>query len=186
MPAEDICLEAIERMEKSVETLQQRFRGVRTGRASAALVDSIRVDYYGSPTPLSQIANIATPDPQLIVIRPFDPSSLKAIEKAIQSSELGITPQSDGKFIRLAVPALSEERRRQLAGQVRDMGEEAKIAIRNIRRDANKDIDREEKEKLISEDEAYEAKDEVQKATKDSESEVDGIVKKKTEEIMSF
>ena len=186
MPAEDICLEAIERMEKSVEALQHRFRGVRTGRASAALVDSVRVDYYGSSTPLGQIANISTPDPQLIVIRPFDPSSLKDIEKAILASELGITPQNDGKFIRLAVPSLSEERRRQLAGQVRDMGEEAKIAIRNIRRDANKEIDREQKEKLISEDEAYDAKEEIQKATKDSETEVDNTVKKKTEEIMSF
>ena len=186
MPADDICLEAMDRMEKSVEALEHKLRTVRTGRASAALVDGIRVDYYGSPTPLRQIANIATPEAQLIVIRPFDPSSAKAIEKAILASEIGITPQNDGKFIRLNVPPLSEERRKRLAAQVRDIGEEAKVAVRNIRRDANKEMDREEKEKTIGEDEAFRGKEEVQKATKDAETRIDGIVERKSEEILRF
>lgn len=186
MPVDDICLEAMERMEKSVETLRQRLRTVRTGRASAGLVDGMRIEYYGALTPLGQIANVATPDPQLIVIRPYDPSVLKEIEKAIQASDLGITPQNDGKFIRLAVPALSEERRRQLASRVRDLGEEAKVAVRNVRRDANKEIDREQKDKKIGEDEAHSGKDEVQKATKEAESQIDEIVEKKTEEITAL
>lgn len=186
MSAEDICLEAMERMEKSVESVQHRLRTVRTGRASTALVDNIRVDYYGSSAPLRQIANVAAPDPQMIVIRPFDPSSLKAIEKAILVSDVGITPQNDGKFIRLAVPALSEERRKQLANQVRDLGEEAKIAIRNIRRDANKEIDKAEKDKAVSEDEAHSMKEEIQTATKDNEAKVDEIVEKKTQDILTF
>ena len=186
MPVDDICLEAMERMEKSVETLRQRLRTVRTGRASAGLVDGMRIEYYGALTPLGQIANVATPDPQLIVIRPYDPSVLKEIEKAIQASDLGITPQNDGKFIRLAVPALSEERRRQLASRVRDLGEETKVAVRNVRRDANKEIDREQKDKKIGEDEAHSGKDEVQKATKEAESQIDEIVEKKTEEITAL
>jgi len=186
MSVDDICLEAMDRMEKAVEAVQSRLRTVRTGRASPALVDGIRVDYYGASTPLKQIANVATPDPQLIVIRPFDPSALKEIERAILASDLGITPQNDGKFIRLAVPPLSEERRRQLATQVKDMGEEAKISIRNVRRDANKEIDVLEKDKEISEDEAYAGKEEIQKSTKDSETKVDEVVSKKTQEIMTF
>lgn len=186
MPADDICLEAMDRMEKSVEALEHKLRTVRTGRASPALVEGVRVDYYGASTPLKQIANIATPEPQLIVIRPFDPTSAKAIEKAILASEIGITPQNDGKFIRLNVPPLSEERRKRLAAQVRDMGEEAKVAVRNIRRDANKDLDREENDKVVSEDEAYRGKDDVQKATKDAETRIDEIVEKKSQEILTL
>jgi ribosome recycling factor len=186
MPVEDICLEAMERMEKAVEALQQTMRTLRTGRATPALVDHIRVDYYGSQTPLRQIANIATPEAELILIRPYDPSVVKDICKAIQASEVGIMPQTDGKIIRMVVPPLSEERRRKLATQVRELGEEAKIAIRNVRRDANKHIDSEEKEKLASEDEAANAKEEVQKATKDCEGKVDDLVKAKTAEIMTF
>ena len=121
MPVDDICLDALDRMEKTVEQLRQHLRTVRTGRASAALVDGLKVNYYGSPTPLRQIANIVSPDPQMILIRPYDPSAVKEIEKAIQSSDLGITPQNDGKIIRLVVPPLSGERRRQLAAQVKDL-----------------------------------------------------------------
>ena len=186
MPVDDICLEAMEKMEKTVELLQHNLRMIRTGRASPALVDNIKVEYYGTSTPLRQIANIATPEAELILIRPYDPSAIKDIEKALQTSELGITPQNDGKIIRLVIPPLSEERRRQLAGQVRDMGEEAKIAVRNVRRDANKDLEKEQKAKDISEDEAYNGKDEVQKATKDAEGNVDRIVKEKTDEITTF
>lgn len=186
MPVDDICLDAIERMEKSVETLQHSLRTVRTGRANPALVDGIKVDYYGAATPLKQIANIAAPEPELIMIRPYDPNAVKDIEKAIQTSDLGITPQNDGKIIRLVIPALSEERRNQLAAQVRDMGEETKIAIRNIRRDANKELDREQKEKIISEDEAFTGKEEIQESTKDSEKRIEDVVKEKSEEILSF
>jgi len=186
MPADDICLEAMERMEKSVELLQSNLRMVRTGRASSALVENIKVEYYGASTPLRQIANIATPEAELILIRPYDPTAIKDICKAIQASELGITPQNDGKIVRLVVPSLSEERRGQLAGQVREMGEEAKIAVRNVRRDANKDLEREQKEKVISEDEAYNGKEEIQKAIKESEAKIEAIVKAKAEEITNF
>ena len=186
MPVEDICFDAMERMEKSVETLRHNLQTVRTGRASPALVENVKVDYYGAATPLKQIANIAAPEPELIMIRPYDPNAIKDIERAIQTSDVGITPQNDGKIIRLVVPALSEERRKQLASQVREMGEETKIAIRNIRRDANKELDREQKDKTISEDEAYSGKEEIQEATKDSESKIDNIVKDKSEEILSF
>jgi len=186
MPAEEAYLEASDKMAKAVSVLEHQLRTIRTGRASPALVDQIRVDYYGSPTPLGQIANIASPDPQLIVIRPFDPSALKDIEKAIMQSDVGITPASDGKLIRLAVPPLSEERRKQLAGQVRGMGEQAKVAIRNVRRDANRDIDKLKDDSAISEDEAYKAKDEIQTLTKESEEKVDKVIKKKSDEIMKF
>jgi len=186
MPADEICLEAEEKMEQAVHFLQGQFRSVRTGRASSGLVDHIKVEYYGASTPLNQMANIATPDPQLIVIRPYDPTALKEIEKALQQSELGINPASDGKLIRLAVPPLSEERRKQIATQIKELSEQSKIAIRNARRDANKAIDKEEKDSLISEDEAHDAKEEVQKLTKEYEGKIDNLVSKKTEEIMEI
>ncbi len=186
MPADEIYLETADKMEKAIDALKQQLRTIRTGRASPAIVDQIRVEYYGTQTPLGQIANIATPDPQLIVIRPFDPSASKDIEKAILQSDIGITPNSDGKLIRLAVPPLSEERRKQLATQVKRMGEGAKVAIRNIRRDANRGVDKLKDDSAISEDEAYKAKEEVQELTKESESKVDDLVRRKSEEIMKF
>jgi len=184
--AEDIYLEASEKMEKAVDVFERQLRAIRTGRASPALVDHIRVEYYGAMTPLGQIANIATPDPQLIVIRPFDPSALKAIERAILQSDVGITPQSDGKLIRLAIPPLSEERRKQLAAQVRHMAEQAKVAVRNVRREANRGIETLEEESVISEDEAFRAKEDIQDLTKESEAKIDELVKRKSEEIMKF
>ena len=186
MSADDVYLEAADKMEKAVTALEHQLRTIRTGRASAALVDHIRIDYYGAQTPLGQIANIATPEPQLLVIRPFDPSAVKAIEKAILQSEIGITPVTDGKLIRLAIPPLSEERRRQLASQVKQAGEQAKVAIRNVRRDANRDIDQLEDDSAISEDQSHKAKDDVQDLTKESEAKVDEVVKRKSEEIMKF
>ena len=186
MSAEEVYLEASDKMAKAVSVLEHQLRTIRTGRASPALVDQIRVDYYGSPTPLGQIANIASPDPQLIVIRPFDPSALKDIEKAIMQSDIGINPANDGKLIRMAVPPLSEERRKQLAGQVRGIGEQGKIAIRNVRRDANRDIDKLKENSTISEDEAYQTKDEIQTLIKESEEKIDAIIKKKSDEIMKF
>ena len=186
MDIDDIQLDADDRMQKAAHMLEERFRSIRTGRASAGLVDHLRVTYYGTPTPLKQLATIGCPEPQLILIKPFDPSSLKEIEKAILASELGITPQSDGKFIRLSIPPLSEERRKQLSASVRDMAEETRIAIRNIRRDANKQVDLEEKEHRISEDDAHATKDEIQELTKQYESQVAELVKRKTDEIMTI
>jgi len=186
MSAEEIYLEAAEKMEKAVEVLEHQLRTIRTGRATTALVDHIRVDYYGTPTPLGQMANIATPDPQLIVIRPFDPSCAKDVEKAILQSDIGVTPANDGKLIRLAIPPLSEERRKQLATQVRNMGEQGKVAIRNVRREANRDVDKLKDDSAISEDEAYNSKEEIQELTKDSEAKVDETIKRKSEEILKF
>ena len=186
MSAEEVYLEAADKMEKANKVLATQLRSVRTGRASPALVDQIRVEYYGTQTPLNQIASIATPDPQLIVIRAFDPSATKAIEKAILQSDIGINPASDGKLIRLAVPPLSEERRKQLANQVRKMGEQARIAIRNIRREANREVDNLKDASTITEDDAYKAKEEIQDLTKESEDKVSEIVKRKSEEIMKF
>lgn len=186
MPADEICLEAEEKMEKAVAHFQEELKGVRTGRASAGLVEHIRVNYYGTPTPLKQLAHISTPDPQLIAIKPFDPAAVKEIEKAILASDIGITPTVDRNVIRLVVPPLSGERRKQLAHQVKDMAEATKIAIRNIRRDANKHVDREEDESLMSEDEAKRTKEEIQKLTDQYEARVEELLKKKTEEIMQI
>ena len=148
MDQDEILLDAEERMEKAVQVLHGQLQGLRTGRATSGLVDSIRVDYYGSPTPLKQIANISIPEPQQILIRPFDASTLTNIAKAIQSSDTGLSPNSDGRVIRLNVPALSTERRRQLSGRVKELAEEARVAIRNVRRDANKHADQGEKDKI--------------------------------------
>ncbi len=184
MPIDDILLDAEMRMEKAVDVFRDNLRGIRTGTASAGLVDSIRVDYYGSPTPLKQIAQIAVPDPQLIVIKPYDPSSLGEIEKAIQTSDVGIHPQNDGKVIRLAVPPLSQERREKMANRVRTLAEEARVAVRNVRRDANRQVDREEKEAGVSEDACHRAKEDVQELTDEYEQKIDEALKKKTEDIM--
>jgi len=186
MSAEEVYLEAAEKMEKTVSALEGQLRTIRTGRASSALVDRIRVDYYGAQTPLGQIANIAVPNPQLIVIRPFDPTAAKTIEKAILQSDIGITPNNDGKLIRLAIPPLSEERRRQLATLVKNAGEQAKLAIRNIRREANREVDKLKGDSAIPEDAAFKTRDEIQELTKDSEKKVDGLVVKKSDEIMKF
>src|SRR3954465_296741 len=152
MSIEEIVLEAEERMEKSVALLGDQLRGVRTGRANIGLVDSIRVDYYGSSTPLKQLANLSTPEPQQILIRPFDQTVVGDIVKAIQASDLGLTPNSDGKAIRLNVPSLSVEQRKKLVSRVKDLSEEARVAIRNIRRDANKQAEQEQSEKILTED----------------------------------
>jgi ribosome recycling factor len=183
MPIDDVLLDAEERMEMAVEVFRDNLRGIRTGTASAGLVDSIRVDYYGSPTPLRQLAQISVPDPQLIVIRPYDPSSLPNVEKAIQASDIGINPQSDGKVIRLAVPPLSQERRQQLAARVKALAEEARVAIRNVRRDANRSLDKEEKDSAISEDDCRRARDEVQELTKTYEEKVADVLEKKVQDI---
>src|SRR5437588_6935770 len=152
MTREEILFDAEERMEKALSVFRDELRGLRTGRATPALVDSIRVEAYGSPTPLKQLAQISTPDPQQIVIRPYDPSILKEIEKAIRSSDLGMSPNNDGKMIRLSVPAMSGEQRQKMAARIKKSAEEAKIACRNVRRDGNKHFDAAEKAGEMSED----------------------------------
>lgn len=184
MDQDEILLDAEERMEKAVEVCHQQLQGLRTGRATSGLVDSIRVDYYGSPTPLKQLANISVPEPQQIVIRPFDASSLNNIAKAIQSSDVGLSPNSDGRLIRLNVPPLSQERRMQLVARVKELAEEARVAIRNIRRDANKHADQSEKSKQLSEDQRDDTKDQVQELTKKYEGKVNTMSAAKEKDIL--
>src|ERR1700692_4753452 len=147
MTNEEILFDAEERMEKAINVFKDELRGLRTGRATPGLVDSIRVEYYGSPTPLKQLAQISTPDPQSILIRPFDQGCLKDVEKAIRASDLGMSPNNDGKMIRLTVPPMSGEQRQKMVARIKKSGEEAKVAIRNIRRDGNKQFDLAEKNK---------------------------------------
>jgi ribosome recycling factor len=172
------------RMEKAVEALEAKLRTIRTGRASPALVEQVMVDYYGTPTPLKQLAVISAPEPQLLTIRPYDPGSLGDIERAILKSELGLTPSNDGKLIRLPIPRLTEERRQDLAKMVRQRIEEGKIALRNIRREALDDMRDFEKEKLISEDEFYGGKDDLQELTDDYSKQMDEISDRKQREIL--
>lgn len=184
MDQDEILLDAEERMEKAVEHFSSSLTGIRTGRASAGLVDSIRVDYYGSPTPLKQIANVSVPEPQQILIRPFDVSSLDEIAKAIQNSDLGMAPNNDGRVVRLNVPALSTERRQQLVGRVKELAEEARVSIRNIRRDANKTADQSEKDKSMTEDDRDNTKDLIQDLTKKFEGKVNSSAEAKEKEVM--
>jgi ribosome recycling factor len=184
MNRDEILFDAEERMEKAVAVLRDELRGLRTGRASPALVDSVRVDYYGSPTPLKQLANIGAPEPALIVIRPFDPKVAKDIEKAILASGLGLTPMNDGKMIRLAIPSLSGERRKQLVSRVKELAEDARVAIRNVRRDANKATDQAEKDKELTEDERDQTKEDIQELTKKYEAQVNELAEKKSAEIL--
>jgi ribosome recycling factor len=184
MDSDEVLLDAEERMEKAVGVYRDELRGLRTGRATPALVDSLRVEYYGSPTPLKQMAQISTPDPQQILIRPYEPSVLKDIEKAIRSSDLGLSPNSDGKMIRLQVPPMSGEQRKKMAARIKKSAEEAKVACRNIRRDANKHLDQAEKDKTLTEDERDKAKEDVQDLLKQFEEKIDEMADKKTKEIL--
>jgi ribosome recycling factor len=184
MDQDEILLDAEERMEKAVGILQSQLVGLRTGRATPGLVDSIRVDYYGSPTPLKQCANISIPEPQQIVIRPFDASVLNNIVKAIQSSDIGLAPNSDGRLIRLSIPPLSGERRRQLVSRVKELAEEARVSIRNIRRDANKHAEQAQKDKTLSEDERDDTKDQIQEFTKKYEAKVNDMAAAKEKSVM--
>lgn len=185
MPADDILLDCEEQMEKTVEHLRHELRGVRTGRASPALVENVKVDYYGSPTDLRSIASISVPEATQILIKPFSPQDLKSIEKAINDSKLGLTPHSDGKQLRLILPPLSQERRQQLVGQCKGFAEEAKVRIRNARRDANKVADTEEKGSVLTEDDAKSVKEQVQDLTKTYEAKVDELIESKRKEVMT-
>jgi ribosome recycling factor len=184
MDQDEILLDAEERMEKAVEHFSSSLTGIRTGRANPGLVDSIKVDYYGSPTPLKQIANVSVPEPQQIMIRPFDVSSLDEIAKAIQNSDLGMAPNNDGRVVRLNVPPLSTERRQQLASRVKELAEEGRVSIRNIRRDANKHADQAQKDKTMSEDDRDHTKDKVQELTKKFEGTINSGATAKEKEVM--
>ena len=182
----EVLEELRERMQRSVEALQDDLLSIRTGRASPALVDKLQVEYYGSLTPLNQLASVAAPEPRRLVIRPWDPASLPDIERAILKSDLGLTPMNDGKLIRLSIPRLTEERRRELVKVVSRRVEEARVAVRNLRRDALQDLKDFEKEKMISEDEFYRGKDEVQGLTDEFIETIDEIGKRKEEEVMEI
>jgi ribosome recycling factor len=184
MSADDILLDAEERMEKATDVLKTSLAGVRTGRASPRLVDSIKVEAYGSATPLKQLATVGAPEPQQIVIRPYDPSTIKDIEKAIIASDLGFNPQSDGRVVRINVPPLSTEVRRKMVTRIKELAEEAKVAVRNIRRDANKAADQAQKAKQMSEDERDDCKDEVQELTKQYEGRATDSAKTREKEVM--
>lgn len=184
MTAEEIVFDAAERMEKAIQVLKQSLAGIRTGRANPGLVDTLRVDVYGASTPIKQLATVGAPEPTQIVIRPYDPSTLKDIEKAIVASDLGFNPQNDGRLIRINVPPLSNEQRKKMVGRIKELTEEAKIAIRSIRRDANKAIDQAEKAKEISEDQRDSLKDDVQDATKKYEAQATDLAKVREQEVM--
>ena len=184
MPTNEILRDCREKMTKAVEFFHDELRHIRTGRASAALVEHIKVDYYGAMTDLRELASIAVPQPDVIVIKPFDPSSVKAIEKAIQTSDLGITPNTAGNVIRLPIPPLSVERRKQLTMQIKKMAEQARIAVRNIRRDANKVVDKEKNEGTLTEDEAHKSKEQIQEITDEFNQKIDEMLQIKIKEVM--
>ncbi len=184
MSAEDILMDSEERMEKSVDHLKSSLAGIRTGRANPGLVDSLRVDAYGSPTPMKQLASVGAPEPTQIVVRPYDPGTLKDIEKTILASGLGLTPQNDGKLIRINIPPLSTEVRKKLVARIKELSEEAKISIRNVRREGNKAAEQAEKDKSLSEDERDKLKDEIQELTKTYETKVEELAKAREKDVM--
>jgi ribosome recycling factor len=181
---EDLIQDAIRRMDRSVENAQNEFNTVRTGRASAALLDRIDIDYYGQRTPLKQLATINVPDPRTLTIQPFDPNSLKTIERAIQESELGLTPSNDGKIIRLPIPQLTEERRKELVKIVRGLAEEGRVAVRNVRRDVMHHLKELVQNGEVGDDEERRAEERVQKLTNEHTTKIDELLKRKEAEIM--
>ncbi len=181
---DDILLESEDKMSKSVEFLHQEFNGLRTGKASPSLVENITVDYYGAQTRLKELAGIATPEPRLIVINPYDPSALPAIEKAILAANLGVTPMNDGRVIRVPIPELSEERRKELLKVAKRMAEDQRVAIRNVRREANDTIKNLQKNSTISEDERDGGLEEIQKYTDDYIKQIDDMLDAKEKDVM--
>jgi ribosome recycling factor len=181
---DELIANAQTRMGKSVEHGRNEFNTVRTGRASASLLDRIDIDYYGTTTPLKQLATIGVPEARMLTVQPFDPSSIRAIEKAIQESDLGLTPSNDGKMIRLPIPQLTEERRKELVKVVRQMGEDGKVAVRNVRRDAIHHLKELVDKGEVGSDEEHRAEERVQKLTDDHVHEIDELLKKKEAEIM--
>ena len=184
MPIKEIISDTETKMKKALDILHDELKTVRSGRASTGLVENIKADFYGVPTPLKQMATLATPQADMIVIKPFDPGSIREIEKAIKSSDLSIAPIIDGKIIRLNIPALSEERRKQLVQQAKQTGEQTKVIVRNIRRDVIKHLEKQQKDKLITEDDLEKGKKQVDDITKEYSDKVDEVVKHKSDEIM--
>ena len=184
MTEDEILMDAEERMDKAVSHLSHQLTGIRTGRANPGLVDGLKVEIYGSTTPIKQLASVGTPEPQQILIRPYDPSSIKEIEKAIVTGDIGLTPQNDGRVIRLNVPPLSGEVRKKMVARIKDLAEEARVSIRNIRRDANKHADTAEKEKEMSEDDRDRAKEKVQELTKTYETQINEAAKTREAEVL--
>ncbi len=181
---DDIKADAKKRMQGAIQALENDLSRIRTGRASPALVEEIRIDYYNVPTPLQQLASISVPEPRSLLIRPFDPSTLKEIERGILASDLGLTPNNDGKVVRLNLPALTEERRKELVKVVKRRAEEARVAVRNIRRDLIRDLRDYEHEKLISEDERKRGEDELQKETDTFIEKIEQVSRAKEEEVL--
>ncbi|MCL2497045.1 MAG: ribosome recycling factor [Symbiobacteriaceae bacterium] len=184
MPDSDVIKTAEDRMQKTIQALRKDLSTIRAGRAMPSLLDRITVDYYGQATPIHQMAGVSCPDPRTILIQPWDKGTLKSIEKAIQASDLGINPSNDGVVIRLVIPALTGERRKELNKLVEKKGEEGKVALRNIRRDANEETKKEEKASLITEDDEKLALEEIQKMTEKHIKEVDSVIEAKKKEIM--
>jgi len=180
----EILKKTRDRMGKTVEATRAELAGIRSGRASAALVENVRVDYYGAETPLNQFASIAVPEPRLLVITPWDKTQIESIEKALLKADLGLTPNNDGNVIRLPVPALNEERRKELVKRVKRIAEEGKVALRNIRRDANEATKKAKKSGEESEDEAHRDREDIQKITDEFSEKIDELAEKKEEEIM--
>jgi ribosome recycling factor len=181
---EDFLADARRRMDRSIEATLQEFNSIRTGRAAPALLDRIVIDYYGTPTPLKSLASIAAPEPRLLSVQPFDPSSMKAIERAIQESDLGLTPSNDGKVIRLPIPSLTEERRKDLVKVVRRVAEDGKVAIRNVRRDVLQHLRELVQNGDVGDDEERRAEQLVQKVTDEHTASIDELLKAKEAEIM--
>jgi ribosome recycling factor len=184
MNVDEAVIDAEERMEKATSVLKNALNGIRTGRATPGLVDSVRVEVYGSQSPLKQLASIGAPEPNQLVIRPYDASTIKEIEKAIVASDLGLNPQNDGKIIRINIPALSMDVRKKLVARIKELSEEAKIAIRSIRRDANKLIETAEKNKEIGEDDCERLKEEIQELTKKYENQASEMAKARETDVM--
>lgn len=184
MTVKDIHKDHEDRMKKALDVLRKEYGSLRAGRATPALLDKITVDYYGAPTPINQVANISVPEPRMIVLQPWEKSMFNAIEKAILKSDLGLTPSSDGSVIRLTIPQLTKERRSELVKVVHKKAEESRVAIRNLRRDANDSIKKLEKDKTISEDETKKAQDDIQKLTDKYIKEIDTVMAAKEKEVM--
>jgi ribosome recycling factor len=181
---EELLEDAKRRMDKSVEATAHEFTTIRTGRAAAALLDRVKVDYYGQETPLNQLASINVPEPRLLTIQPYDPNSIKAIERGIQESELGLTPSNDGKIIRLPIPQLTEERRKELVKVVRHLAEEGRVAVRNVRRDVMHHLKELVRDGQVGDDEERRAEDRAQKLTDEHVAKIDELLKHKEEEIL--
>jgi ribosome recycling factor len=184
MTSDEILLDVEERMDKAINVLKSSLGGIRTGRANPGLVDSLRVEVYGSQVPIKQLASVGAPEPNQIIIRPYDPGTLKDIEKAILVSDLGFNPQSDGRMIRLNVPPLSTEVRRKMVARIRDLTEDAKVAVRNVRRDGNKMADQSEKDKDLSEDDRDSVKEQIQDLTKQYEAKANELAKARETDVM--